>query len=158
MSVHRRASLPLLAILFAVGACHSEPDSPEAQIRAVIARGEKAVEEKDIGTVKELISEQYHDGNKLDRRTVVGLVLRQFMAHKSIHLLIKISSIEIAEPGHGHVVLFAAIAGRPIPSPAELATLKADLYRFEFDFDEESARDWKLTSASWRPAEIEDLS
>ncbi len=153
-----RAPLLLLAALLAVNACHSEPDSPEAQIRAVIARGEKAVEEKDIAAVKELVSEQYRDANKLDRRTITALVLRQFMAHKSIHLLVKISSIEIAEPGHGHVLLFVAIAGRPIPSPVELATVKADLYRFEFDLVEESPRDWKLTSASWRPAELEDLS
>jgi hypothetical protein len=149
--------LGVLLLALALAACRSTPDTPEGQIRAEIARAEQAAEEKDIGTLKGLVSDAYRGDEGLDKKTLALLLAQEFMRHQSIHLFTRISSIEIDPPGQARVVAFVAMAGRPIASPDELAAVRADVYRYDLELAEEEPRHWRVTSATWRPAEMEDL-
>lgn len=157
MTDGRRGALGVLAVALALAGCRSGPVTPEAQIRAAIARAEKAAEEKDIGTLKELVSDRYRGDEGVDKKTLTLLLAQEFMRHQSIHLFTRISSIEIDPPGNARVVVFVAMAGRPIASPEELAAVRADVYLYELGLAEEEPRQWRVTTATWRPAEIDDL-
>jgi hypothetical protein len=154
------ASVPLWLSFFLLllSACRSEPDTPEAQIRALVAKAEKAAEDKDIGTLKGLISERYAGAGGEKKRELVAVVGYNLLRHKSIHLLTQIRDIEFREPSRAEVVVFVAMAGQMIEGLADLARLRADIYRVDFAAAEESKGDWKVTRAAWRPAQIEDLS
>ena len=64
----RPKCLALLTILAAawLPACAAEPDSPEAQIRALLQQAEAAAEEKNVGALKQLLSESYSDDHGQD--------------------------------------------------------------------------------------------
>jgi hypothetical protein len=144
----------LLAVL---SSCHSEPDSPEAQIRALIAKAEKAAEEMDASTLKDLISEKYQGEKREKKKDLVAAIVYQLLRHQSIHLFTQIREISFPEESVAEATVFVAMAGRMIKGLGDLASVRADIYRVDFAAAEESKRDWKVTSAEWRPAELSDL-
>jgi hypothetical protein len=146
----------ILSLLLLPG-CRSEPDSPGAQIRALIAKAEKAAEEKDASTLKDLISEKYQGKRKEKKRDLVAAVVYQLVRHQSIHLLIQVREIAFPEPSVAEATVFVAMAGRMIKGLGDLASVRADIYRVDFTAAEESKRDWKVTRVEWRPAELSDL-
>ena len=142
--------------LFAAG-CQSAPDDPEAQIRALIAKAEKAAEEKDLGTLKGLVSETYSGEKQKNKRELVGFIGYFFLRQKSIHLLTQVDTIEFPEPKHAEASVYVGMAARSISGPGDLRSLRADIYRIEFTALDEGNADWKVTRAEWRPAGIDDL-
>ena len=157
-SSRRLLLLCLLTSAFAlVSACHSEPESPEAQIRALIAKAEKAAEEKDIGTLKGLISDSYAAREPRDKRELVALIGFFFLHNQSIHLLTQVSEISFPELKHADCVVFVGMAARAIQGVGDLSSLHADILRVEFSAVDEGSADWKVTRAAWRPAGVEDL-
>jgi hypothetical protein len=137
-------------------ACSSEPDSPEARVRALVANAESAAEEKNLRGLKKMISEYYRDEDGRDKQEILGLITFHFLRNKTIHLLTRIQSINMPEPERAEVAVFVAMAGRPIPSPGELERLRADLYRFDFSLAEEQG-EWKLVQAGWRRAKTREF-
>ena len=85
------------SVSFSLSSCHSEPESPEAQIRALIAKAEKAAEEKDASTLKDLISEKYQGKEKEKKTDLVAAVVYQLVRHQSIHLLTQVREITFPE-------------------------------------------------------------
>ena len=148
--------IALAFVLFAAG-CTSAPEDPEAQIRALIEKAEKAAEEKDVGTLKSLISESYTGGDPKDKRALVGMIGYFMLRNSSIHLLTQVSSIEFPEPKHAECTVYVAMAGRAIGGLGDLSDLRADIYRIEFAAAAEGSPDWRVTRAKWKPAGIEDL-
>ena len=156
-----RAAAALAASLvaaLALGGCHSRSDSPEEQIRALIAKAEKAAEQGDVATLKDIISERYADPERGGKRAVVGVIGYYLLQHRSIHLLTQVHDIEFPEPGHAACTVFVGMAARPIQGVGELGTLHADIYRIEFTAMQEKVGDWKVTRADWRPAQLDDLA
>ena len=49
------------------------------------------------------------------------------------------------------------MAGTPIAGPEALAGLRADLYRFDLRLGEEPDGEWRVRSAEWRPAAVDDF-
>lgn len=151
----RRLSLLVLLLVFA--ACSSAPETPEAQVRAWVERAEAAAENKEGGAVDELVAARYRDERDLDRRALKAMLVRHFLANRAIHLWTQIHSIELPERDRAEVVVFVGMAGGPIGSIKDIAKLKADLYRFDFELAADSPGVWQLTTADWRPAEMDDL-
>ena len=151
-----RALLAALAAL-ALAACSAPPDSPEAQVRALFAVAEAAAEEKDAGALKELVSEHYADDGGHDRQAIAGLLTFHFLRHQTIHLLTRIHAIEFPEPTRAATTIFVAMAGTPILIVDDLARVRADLYRFDFELADEGDGDWRVTRAAWRRATPEDF-
>ena len=155
----RRRSRALLAAFAAqaLAACPAQPDSPEAQVRALFALAEAAAEEKDAGALKELISEHYADDEGHDRRAIAGLLTFHFLRHQTIHLLTRVHAIGFPEPTRAAATIFVAMGGTPILVVDDLARVSADLYRFDFDLADEGDGDWRVTRAAWRRATREDF-
>lgn len=147
------ASLAL--VLLGAAGCWSDHDSPESRVRATVVRAETLAEAKNLGGLKDLVSDAYRDDAGQDKRAIVGLLFVQFRRHESIHLLTRIDQIHI-QKDRAAVTVFAAMAGRPIPSLSVLPALNADLYRFDLMLGDERGT-WRVTAAAWRPALLSDF-
>lgn len=150
-------SFAAVALIAVIVGCRGEPDTPEAQIRALVAQAQSAAEKKDIATLRGMISERYADAMENDKRALTAIVAYHLMRNRSIYLFAQVGRIDLPGGARAEAVVYLAMAARPIPSVAALGGLRADLYRFDLDLAEESPRDWKLRSAQWRPAELGDL-
>lgn len=149
-----RLSFLCLALLAFAGC--SETETPEARLRALIASAEQAAENKQGRVLRGFVSDAYRDPDGRDRRTVDAILRLVLLRHESIHLLTRISEIGFPGQGRADAVVYVAMAGRPIAGPAQLASMRASLYRFELGFIDEDG-EWRVVSATWRPAEPADF-
>jgi hypothetical protein len=149
--IPRRAPFLLLALL----ACRRT--TPEEQVRRTLAKAETAVEEKDLRTLARLVSARYADKEQNDRNAVLGLLRLQVVTRPALHVLLRVGEIGFPAPGSARVSLVAALASLPLASTADLARARADLYRFELTLAEEARGEWKVVSAAWGPARLEDF-
>jgi len=156
----RTTSVPkiFLALAFTLGlvACSGHSDTPQAQIEALFDRAEHAAEAADIGALRDMVSDAYHDEYGYDRRTVLRLAQLQILQHRSIHLLRQTRELSFPQPGRATASVFVAMAGTPLPDRDALATARADLYRFDIELALEGD-DWVVTGAKWRRAQLADF-
>lgn len=145
----------LAALALALG-CSRGAESPEDQVRRVLAALEAAAEARDVGALKAHVSESYRDAQGNDRRAVLGLATAHFMRNSSVYVFARIGEVEIAQPGTARAEALVALAGTPIPDAAALPELHADLYRFDVTLRDEGG-DWRVTSAEWQPASAGDF-
>lgn len=145
----------ILGLALWLGGC-SETQTPEARLRALIESAEQAAENKEGRVLRGYISDAYRDVDGRDRRMVDGILRLVLLRHESIHLLTRISEIAIPQPTRARAIVYVAMAGRPIAGPAQLASLRASLYRFELEFIDEGGA-WRVASAAWRRAEPADF-
>lgn len=134
-------------------ACQRERPAPEAQVRARIQEAVAAAEQKRLGTLRDMISERFRDDQGQDKRAVENLLRLQFLRNESLHLFARIPSVTLAQPDRAQAIVLVAMAGVPIASVQDLATLRADLHRFEIDFALEN-KQWRVQRAAWRRAEV----
>lgn len=144
----------LLAGLLLV-ACRRKRRAPEELVRDQIFTLEEAVEAKDLGPIKDALSEQFKGGEETDRRAVIGLLQMTFVRHPSIHLLVRINGIEVIGPGQVRAELLVAMASVPVRDPQELPRVQADLYQFVLTFSEEQRDTFRIIAATWGPARLE---
>jgi hypothetical protein len=150
--------LPLLAVVAVVQiACGSKPDSPEARVRALFDKAEVAAEKKDLGTLRDLISDNYLDDLGQNKQAILGVLSFHFFRNQSIYILTRIQSIAFPEPAQAGAVVFVATAGQPIRGTEELGALRADLFRFDITLADKDKGDWKVTRAQWRRVELKDF-
>ncbi len=154
--------LAILAVLLSPGyglvaGCEkSDPQEPEAQIRAVIAIAEQAAQQRDIGTLKEFVAEGYKDKQGYEKRSVVRLLQGYLLRHRNIHLLSKITDLEIIKPARASTSLLVAMTGRRIESADQLWDLRADVFQFDLSWIQ-SDGEWRVANATWRRARIGDF-
>jgi len=146
----------LLPVAFFTGACSSGWDSPEAQVRALLARGEAAAEKKESGVLRQMISEKYSDSQGQDKKAVEAVLRYYFLRNQSIHLFTRIRQISFPQPDLAQADVMVAMTGQPISDAEELERLRADLHRFEITLARESG-EWKVMRAEWRRAEFADF-
>jgi hypothetical protein len=146
----------LLSVAFFTGACSSERDSPEAQVRALLAQGEAAAEKKESAVLRQMMSEKYADSQGQDKKAVDAILRYYFLRNQSIHLFTRIRQINFPQPGVALAEVMVAMAGQPISDAEELERLRADLHRFEITLARENG-EWKVTRAEWRRAEFADF-
>lgn len=128
-----------------VAACGGAPDSdPEQEIRAWVARGEAAAEEKDRGDLLDMISADYADGRGNDHDGIGDMLRVYFFRQNSIALLTSIDNITMLGDTAAMVDLTVGMAG----TNTGAIGLSADAYKFEFEL-EKSADDWLLIGARW---------
>jgi hypothetical protein len=148
----------VLALAFCAFACTPAPtESPEDQIRALIAKGEKAAEEKDLATLKTLLSDTYADEQGNKKPEIMKILAFHLMRNTSVHLLTRVRAIALPEPQRATATVFVGMAGGKLGSLDDLLRLRADLYRVDFTAADEGRAGWKVTSAKWRPADMRDF-
>lgn len=152
----RRALLIFMIPVLFLGACSSQRDTPEAQVRALLKRGEAAAEKKETAILRQLISDKYSDSQGQNKKSIEALLRFYFLRHESIHLLTRVQSLTFPEPLRAQAVVLVAMAGQPISGKEELERLRADLHRFEITLINEN-KEWKVMRAEWRQAELGDF-
>jgi hypothetical protein len=121
------------------------PDSPEVQVRAVIAAAEQAAEARDVSAVMELVSPDYADADGRQAAELSRYLRGYFIANQAIHLLTRIDSLEFPATDVAEVELTVAMVGRD--AEAESAwDLAADIHTFRLTLMEQGG-DWRVTHA-----------
>lgn len=148
-------SVVLLVALLTAG-CGDEPESPEAQVRAQIARAVEAAEARDSGALRAMVSDRYSDADGRDKRAVEAILRLHFLRNQSVHLYTRVQSVTVSRPDRAEASVLVAMAGVPITSEVELPALRADLHRFDIDFALEDGS-WRVQRAAWSRAELGEL-
>lgn len=122
-------------------------DSPETQVRKIVAGMEAAAENRSTSDMLELVSDHYQDEYGGGKQDASQYLRGYFIANQSIHLLTRINSIEFPIPEEAGVKVSVGMLGRE----AEVAgswNLAADLYDFDVTLKREDG-DWKVAYAKW---------
>ena len=127
-----------------IAACGEPPPGPEEALRAWVARGEAAAEDKDRGELLDMISASYADSRGNDRERIGDLLRLYFLRQQSIALLTSIDDIRVVGESAATIDLTVGMAG----TRGGAIGLDADAYRFEFEL-EKPGDEWLLIGARW---------
>lgn len=122
----------------------SEVSTPEAEIRALIAKAEIAAEARDLGDIRPLIAETYTDRRGYNKPDIEGLLRLVFVAHQSVHLQVYVETIEFVQPNIANAVALVGIADTAGALP------DVDLYQFDVRLIRNDDEEWQLVEADWR--------
>ena len=131
-------------LLIQLTACGGDPNDPEAEVRAWIAQGEAAAEEKDRSELLDMISETYTDARGNSHESIGDMLRVYFFRQQSIALLTSIDDITLMGDTAAMVNLTVGMAG----TGSGRIGLDADAYRFEFEL-EKPDDEWLLIGARW---------
>lgn len=138
-----------------LSACGGPPETPEAQLRALIGDVEQAAEGHEISVFRDVVADDYQDERGFDRQTVLRIVQGVLIRNQQVHLLSLVRNIDVQGSEAGAVVL-VAMAGQPIESTEALLNVRADLMRFDVDFVRRGDQ-WLVGAVAWRRAEVKDF-
>ena len=155
----RLAGLPffifVILLSLVLSAC-GDKKSPEDQIRQFVASAVTAAESREALAIRKLVSEQYMDDGRRDRRALTALAMGYFLRHKNIHLFTQVSEIKFPVPEKASVKIYIAMAGSPVKGAQALIDIRADLYQFDLMLVRDGG-DWLLQKLHWQRANIEDV-
>ncbi len=118
-------------------------------MRAILATGEAAAEERDLRALMRLVSSRYEDeagGSAVElNQTIRGW----FLLHPSVHLLTRVESIEFPYRDLARVHLTVGTLGREA-SAADTLRIAADVHEVQLELRLERG-EWKVTRAAWQP-------
>jgi len=146
-----------LSWLFFISACNKEASSPEQQIQNLVSTMETSVEQRSLDSVKKLIDSDYQDEWNGNRRAALRALMFYFQGHQSIHLLTRISDIQLSDDEKSATAtVYVGMSGNRAEQSEALIDLNADLYRFDIELIADDY-DWLISSAKWQRARLEDF-
>ncbi len=125
-------------------ACGNPPTPPEQAVRAWVAHGQQAAEDKDRRALLKMISPAYVDARGNSRDEIESLFRLYFLRQHSIALLTKIESLRIIGDSAAELELSVGMAG----TNDGVLGFSADAYRFEMEL-ERDGDEWLLISGRW---------
>ena len=126
-------------------------------MRETIAALVTAIEDKELKAVRARVAEGYRDAEDHDRPELMATLQLLFRRHDRIHLLTRVTSVEVAPTGEARAAVVAAMASTPLKVAEDLARVRADAYRFDLTLARGKGEDWQVSAAAWQPARPEDL-
>ena len=118
---------------------------------------ETAVEQRSLESVKELVDSDYKDEWNGSRRAALRSLLFYFQGHQTIHLVTRISDINLSDDGsNASATVYVGMTGKSAEPSEALIDLNADLYRFDIDLMA-NGNDWLVKSAKWQRARLENF-
>ncbi len=120
--------------------------TPEDEIRALADTAETAAEARDAAALRELIADDYRDGDGRGADEIRRYLHGYLIAHQSIRLITRIDSIELEGAEVAHAQVTVGVLGRESDSTWDLA---ADIHRFELRLAREDGA-WRVTRAGWQ--------
>ena len=154
MATRFRLMILLCAAILA-SACSDDALSPEAEVRAWIDAAAETAERREAGALADMVHSGYLDQQGNNKQQVAGVLRAYFFRNKNIHLFTRIDEIELLGDARAQVRLHVAMAGRAISGVDTLASLRAQIYRFELSLVRQD--DWLLQHARWERASLADL-
>ncbi len=144
------------AIIFGLISCSDNEISKEDEIRAWLDKGELLAEARKIGSLVDLVSDDYTDDNGRVKKDIHRALFVYINRNRSIHLFHRVKKITFIEPDSAEVKIVVAMTGQPVKDGDDLRALKADMYSFDFILTKDD--DWELTAAKWnRVADITEF-
>jgi hypothetical protein len=140
------AVVAAIAMLLATTGC-GEHGTPETQVRAVIAEGERAAEARDLAALMALVSPGFQDGQGGDREELKRSLRGYLVMHPSVHLLIRVESLEFPYVDYARVRLTVGTLGRESAS-ASAFDLAADVNDVALELKLEGD-EWRVVRAAW---------
>jgi hypothetical protein len=139
----RRTYHAVLAACLLGTACGGE-QSPEAQVRAVIERGETAAEARDVSGLMALVADDYQDDAGRDRNELRQYVHGYLIANQSIRLLTRVDRIEFPYRDMARVDMTLGSLGRG--ATGDSFDLAADVQQLSIELQLDDG-EWKVTRA-----------
>ncbi len=136
-------SLLIFTLPIVVTGC-AEPSTPEAEVRALIAKTETAAEARDLGDIRPLIADTYTDRRGNNKSDIERLLRLLFITHQSVHLQVYVESIQFEQPGVANAVALVGMADTAGALP------DVDLYQFDVRLIRNDDEEWQLVKADWR--------
>jgi len=124
--------------------CGDPPDSPEAEIRAWVADGQRLAEEKQRGALVDMISPAYQDARGNERDDIENMFRVYFLRQNNIELLTSIDDIRVFGDTAAEVDLTVGMAG----TNDGVLGFSADAYRFELELVRDDD-EWLLLAGRW---------
>jgi len=138
----------MLAACVALGGCAKE-QTPEAQVRAVIAAGEAAAEDRDLARIMGHVSPAFRDGQGAGPDELRQYLRGYLVMHQSVHLLTRVESVEFPYRDYARVQLKVGMLGREAAGAASL-DLAAEVHDVVLELQLEDD-EWKVVRAAWSP-------
>jgi hypothetical protein len=133
----------ILAAAVVVAAC-ARTDA-ETEIRSLLERAEAAVEQRQTGFFRELLSDNYVDRAGRNKDSLIDQIRGYFFVNPGIEVIKYIEEIRLDGETAAEVVLRLAVVGA---RGGSLTEIDADFYRLELEL--ERARDgWQIIGAGW---------
>lgn len=142
-------------LLLFLSACGGPEQPPDAKIRDLVSRVERAAEDHDLSVFKASVAGDYQDNHGYNRQTVLRLIQGVLLRNQQIHLLSLVREVDVAEDTARARVL-VAMAGQPIESADALLNLRAELMRFDVELILEGD-EWLVRAVDWQRAEAGDF-
>lgn len=139
-----RTLCTITAMLVALAACSEPRSEPEEEVRAWVAAGIEAAENKERRDLIALISESYTDARGHDRNDLEDLLRIYFLRQHKIGLLTKIEEITIYDDTAARLIMTVGMAG----TNDGVLGFSADAYRFEMELHKDGD-EWQLIAARW---------
>ena len=127
-----------------LAACGDPPSAPEEEIRAWVADGIAAAEEKERRELVSMVSTSYTDARDNKRDDINDMLRVYFFRANKIALLPRIEEITVYDDTAAKVVMTVGMAG----TNDGTFGFSADAYRFELEL-EKASDEWQLISARW---------
>jgi hypothetical protein len=139
-----RTLCTVTAILVTLAACGEPRTEPEAEVRAWVASGVEAAENKERRGLIGLVSESYTDARGNDRGDIEDMLRVYFLRQHKIGLLTKIEEITIYGETAARLIMTVGMAG----TNDGVLGFSADAYRFDLELQKDGD-DWHLIAARW---------
>lgn len=144
-----------LAGLLLVTAC-SDPAPEEVRIREMVDQARAAVEQRSIRRLGRLLSESFLDDRGRTREEILGQVAYFLRGHESIFILTRVTELRLTGADQAELVVVAALSGRPVATPEELAQGGSELLRFDLALTLEGDG-WRVNRAAWRRTSLREM-
>lgn len=139
-----RTLCTVAALLTMLVACGESPSEPEEELRAWVAAGVTAAENKERRGLVGMISDAYVDARGNDRADIENMLRVYFLRQHKIGLLTKIEDITVYGDTAAKLDMTVGMAG----TNDGVLGFSADAYRFELEL-EKDGNDWQLIAARW---------
>ena len=133
-----------LFALLALVACGEPSTAPEEELRAWVAAGVDAAENKERRALVDMMSSAYADARGNERDDIENLLRVYFLRQNNIKLLPSIENITVFDETAANIELTVAMAG----TNDGVLGFSADAYRFALEL-EKSRSEWRLIAARW---------
>lgn len=131
-------------VLVTLVACGEPATEPEEELRAWVAAGVEAAENKERRDLVGMISGAYVDARGNERADIENVLRLYFLRQHKIGLLTNIEDVTVYGDTAAKLTLTVGMAG----TNDGVLGFSADAYRFELEL-EKDAGDWLLIAARW---------
>jgi hypothetical protein len=127
-----------------------------AGAHGLVVEAEAAAEARDVDALMDLVADDYRGPRGEPKSAVAPLARFALGRHQTVHLLTRISEIDVRDSTQARATVFVAMGGRPIQGPEELESLRGSLWRFDVLIHRDGG-DAQVTQAQWRRARPDDF-